>query len=58
MQPAPAPATGTERYQQLLANSSARAQRRRRFTQLLRAMHNRARLEAALVTVSSLSPAA
>jgi DNA-binding transcriptional regulator/RsmH inhibitor MraZ len=54
----PTPAANTERYQQLLANSSARAQRRRRFTQLLRAMHNRTQLEAALATVSNLAPAA
>jgi len=54
----PAPATNTERYQQLLANSQARTERRRRFTRLLQAMQVRTQFEAALASVSTLTPAA
>lgn len=42
-------------YARLAASTNARNQRRRRFTQLLRAMQNRAQLENALRT---LTPAA
>ncbi len=45
----------TPRYAQLAASTQARNQRRRRFTQLLRAMQNRAHFENALRT---LTPAA
>lgn len=52
MQPAP---QTTARYEQLAASTRARNERRRRFTQILRAMQNRAQFENALRT---LTPAA
>jgi hypothetical protein len=47
--------TNPQRYEQLAASTRARNERRRRFTQLLRAMQNRAQFENAIRT---LSPAA